>query len=125
MSAETTETPKELRLHAMLEAACAQRNQLSNNLLEFVGQTFELRQHIQTLEAQNKALADKLAAIAVRDEPEAQTGSLADVWEGGGDYPFPAAASPLEFLSTSAADAAAGTTPSFTLTADVEAKRLD
>lgn len=32
-----------------------------------------------------------------------------DVWEGGGAYPFLAAASTLEILSSSAADAAAGT----------------
>lgn len=36
-------------------------------------------------------------------------GGAADVWEGGGDYPFLAAAATLEVLSTNAADTAAGT----------------
>lgn len=40
----------------------------------------------------------------------AVAGTAADIWEGGGDYPFLAAASQLEVLSASASDtAAAGT----------------
>lgn len=39
----------------------------------------------------------------------AVAGTAADVWEGGGDYPFLAAASQLEVLSASANDTAAGT----------------
>lgn len=41
--------------------------------------------------------------------PDIPTASAEDVWEGGGDYPLLAAASQLEIVSTSAADAAAGT----------------
>jgi hypothetical protein len=39
----------------------------------------------------------------------ASQGGAADVWEGGGNYPFLAAASKLEVLSASANDTAAGT----------------
>lgn len=42
--------------------------------------------------------------------PNIQTsGTAADVWEGGGNYPLLTVASQLEILSTSAADTAAGT----------------
>lgn len=41
--------------------------------------------------------------------PSIGNGLAADVWEGGGDYPFLAAASALEVVSASASDTAAGT----------------
>lgn len=41
--------------------------------------------------------------------PDIGSGAAEDVWEGGGNYPLLAAASQLEIVSTSAADAAAGT----------------
>lgn len=46
---------------------------------------------------------------ALGHNPNIGAGAAADVWEGGGNFPFLAAASQLEVLSTSAADAAAGT----------------
>lgn len=46
---------------------------------------------------------------ALGHNPNIASGGAADVWEGGGDYPFLAAASQLEVVSASAADAAAGT----------------
>lgn len=46
---------------------------------------------------------------ALGHNPNIGSGAAADVWEGGGDYPFLAAASQLEVLSASAADTAAGT----------------
>jgi len=46
---------------------------------------------------------------ALGHNPNIGSGAAADIWEGGGDYPFLAAASQLELVSTSAADAAAGT----------------
>jgi hypothetical protein len=46
---------------------------------------------------------------ALGHNPSIASGAAADVWEGGGDYPFLATASQLEVLSASANDAAAGT----------------
>lgn len=48
-------------------------------------------------------------------------GGAADVWEGGGDYPFLSAASQLEVVSTSANDAAAGTGARTVLVSGVDA----
>lgn len=46
---------------------------------------------------------------ALGHNPSIGSGAAADVWEGGGDYPFLAAASILEVVSASANDATAGT----------------
>lgn len=46
---------------------------------------------------------------ALGHNPNIGSGAAADVWEGGGDYPFLATAATLEVLSGSAADTAAGT----------------
>lgn len=46
---------------------------------------------------------------ALGHNPDIGAGAAEDVWEGGGDYPFLAAASILEVLSASASDTAAGT----------------
>lgn len=48
-------------------------------------------------------------AVLLGHNPNIGSGAAADVWEGGGNYPFLAAAATLEVLSTSAADTAAGT----------------
>ncbi len=46
---------------------------------------------------------------ALGHNPNIGAAAAADVWEGGGDYPFLAAASQLEVVSGSAADTGAGT----------------
>lgn len=47
--------------------------------------------------------------VMLGHNPNIAVSAAADVWEGGGNYPFLAAASQLEVLSSSAADTAAGT----------------
>lgn len=48
-------------------------------------------------------------AVLLGHNPSIGAGAAADVWEGGGNYPFLAAAATLEVLSSSASDTAAGT----------------
>lgn len=48
-------------------------------------------------------------AVLLGHNPNIGAGAAADVWEGGGNYPFLAAAATLEVLSSSASDTAAGT----------------
>lgn len=48
-------------------------------------------------------------STAFGHNPSIANGVTADVWEGGGIYPFLSAASQLELVSSSASDAAAGT----------------
>lgn len=54
-------------------------------------------------------IPNQTRVAALGHNPDIPVGGAEDVWEGGGNYPFLAAAAQLEVVSTSASDTALGT----------------
>lgn len=78
--------------------------------VSIIGRTGVFNSNIPFLVAVGLGLVPGCTRVtALGHNPSIGSGAAADVWEGGGNFPFLAAAATLEVLSTSASDTAAGT----------------